>query len=164
MPNPIGPPTFDPCREAWHRGTARVPTSVTRDGASGALSVRRAELPEQAGSAGSATVSGAVLDAAPDAAIGAAPAGSPPVAVAGEDLPSARLARLAELAASALDLAGTDPTGPVLTGQALADIWAAVDASTAVNTKKAYSSDWARFTTWTTQRGFCPLPAVTDGP
>jgi hypothetical protein len=51
-----------------------------------------------------------------------------------------------------------------LTGQALADIWAAVDASTAVNTKKAYSSDWARFTTWTTQRGFCPLPAVTDGP
>ena len=71
---------------------------------------------------------------------------------------------MAELAASALDLAGTDPAGPVLTGQALADIWAAVDASTAVNTKKVYSSDWARFTTWTRQRGFCPLPAVTDGP
>ena len=52
------------------------------DGAAGALSVRRAELPGQAGSAGGTTVSGAVLDAAPDAAIGAAPAGSPPVAVA----------------------------------------------------------------------------------
>jgi site-specific recombinase XerD len=34
-----------------------------------------------------------------------------------------------------------------------------VDASTAANTKKAYRSDWARFTGWTAQRGFAPLPA-----
>ena len=49
--------------------------------------------------------------------------------------------------------------GPVLTEQALADIWAAVDASTASATKAAYRSDWDRFTTWTTERGFTPLPA-----
>ena len=47
----------------------------------------------------------------------------------------------------------------MLTEQALADIWAAVDASTASATKAAYRSDWARFTTWTTERGFAPLPA-----
>jgi hypothetical protein len=34
-----------------------------------------------------------------------------------------------------------------------------VDASTAANTKAAYRSDWAPFTTWTTERGFAPLPA-----
>ena len=27
------------------------------------------------------------------------------------------------------------------------------------NTKAAYRSDWARFTAWTTERGFAPLPA-----
>ena len=37
--------------------------------------------------------------------------------------------------------------------------WAAVDASTAANTKAAYRSDWARFTAWATERGFAPLPA-----
>ena len=37
--------------------------------------------------------------------------------------------------------------------------WAAVDASTAPATKAAYRSDWARFTAWTTERGFAPLPA-----
>ena len=58
------------------------------------------------------------------------------------------------------ELAGPgDPAGPVLTEQALADVLAAVDASTAANTKKAYRSDWARFTAWTTERGFAPLPA-----
>ncbi len=75
-------------------------------------------------------------------------------------LPSERLDRLAELAAAALELAR--PTGgaaPALSEQALADIWAAVDASTASATKAAYRSDWNRFTTWTTERGFAPLPA-----
>jgi integrase len=38
-------------------------------------------------------------------------------------------------------------------------VWAAVDASTAAATKTAYRSDWARFTAWTTARGFAPLPA-----
>jgi len=83
---------------------------------------------------------------------------APPAAAAPPGLPSQRLVRLAELAAAAVDRA--DPSGPVLlTGQALADVLAAVDASTTPNTKRAYASDWARFTDWTTQRGFCPLPA-----
>ena len=83
---------------------------------------------------------------------------APPAAAAPPGLPSQRLVRLAELAAAAVDRA--DPSGPVLlTGQALADVLAAVDASTAPNTKRAYASDWARFTGWTTQRGFAALPA-----
>ena len=74
-------------------------------------------------------------------------------------LPSERLDRMAELAATALTVAGpTGVEGPVLTEQALADIWAAVDASTATATKAAYRSDWARFTSWTTERGFAQLP------
>jgi integrase len=75
-------------------------------------------------------------------------------------LPSERLDKLAELAAAALELAV--PIGgaaPVLSEQALADVLAAVDASTATATKAAYRSDWARFTSWTSERGFAPLPA-----
>jgi len=58
------------------------------------------------------------------------------------DLPSTRLFRMAELAASALHEA--DPSraaGPPIPEQALADVLAAVDASTAANTKAAYRSD-----------------------
>ena len=77
-----------------------------------------------------------------------------------QDLPSERLDRLAELAAAALELAPpTDGAAPVLSERALADVWAAVDASTATATKTAYRSDWSRFTMWTTERGFAPLPA-----
>ena len=55
-------------------------------------------------------------------------------------LPSERLARLAELAATALERAET--ASPVLlSDQALKDVLVAVDASTAPNTKKAYRSD-----------------------
>jgi len=73
-------------------------------------------------------------------------------------LPSERLTRLAELAATALERAET--SSPVLlSDQAIADVLAAVDASTAPNTKAAYRSDWGRFTAWTTQRRFPPLPA-----
>jgi hypothetical protein len=74
-------------------------------------------------------------------------------------LPSERLTRLAELAASAVDGA-VDTGAVVLSDRALADVLAAVDASTAANTKAAYRSDWARFTAWTTERGFSPLPAL----
>ena len=82
----------------------------------------------------------------------------PPV----DDLPSARLNRLAERTAA--DLAGSAVNGrsaapQVLTEQALADVLAAVDASTAANTKKAYASDWARFTMWASERRFAVLPA-----
>ena len=41
----------------------------------------------------------------------------------------------------------------VLSEQALADVLAAVEASTAVNTKAAYRSDWARFTGWAGEQG-----------
>ena len=98
--------------------------------------------------------SDAVVDA--DTDLSAPPSAAPQAMPV---LPSERLARLAGLAATALEVAGTEPTGPVLSEQALADVLAAVDASTSVNTKKAYRSDWTRFTTWTTERGFAPLPA-----
>ena len=85
---------------------------------------------------------------------------SEPSTASHSELPSERLGRLAELAAAALELATpTEATAPVLAEQALADVWAAVDASTSRAAKAAYRSDWARFTTWTTERGFAPLPA-----
>ena len=58
-----------------------------------------------------------------------------------------------------------DPSGAagpqvlVLTEESLSGVWAAVDASTATATKTANRSDWARFTAWTTERGFAALPA-----
>ena len=70
-------------------------------------------------------------------------------------LPSERLVRLAELAAAAVDPEAVAVwVGPSVLGErALADVLAAVDASTAVNTKRAYRSDWARFTGWAAERG-----------
>ena len=90
------------------------------------------------------------VDALPD------PDPADPVA-ASPVLPSAQLARLAELAASG----GRDGrrTAGVLSEQALADVLAAVDASTAANTKTAYRSDWSRFTLWAGAGGFPSLPA-----
>ena len=86
-----------------------------------------------------------VLDPASDAVINA---DSEPVAepqAAHEDLPSTRLFRLAELAATSLQEADPSRTaGPQVPEQALADVLAAVDASTASATKAAYRSDWAR--------------------
>jgi hypothetical protein len=88
-------------------------------------------------------------------------AAAPQVPAAPQVLPSARLARLAELTAT--ELAGSanngGAAGPQVPEAALAGVWAAVDASTAANTKKAYVSDWARFTGWAAGRGFPALPA-----
>ncbi len=76
-----------------------------------------------------------------------------------EDLPSERLARLADRAAAALAL-----PGPVvdherqLPAEALARVLDAVEASTAAATKKAYRSDWDRFAGWAGRRRFPPLP------
>ncbi len=77
------------------------------------------------------------------------------------------MARLAE--ATAADLAKSVDNGgaaapqvpgpPALSERALADVLSVVDASTAVNTKAAYRSDWARFTAWAGERGFAVLPA-----
>jgi site-specific recombinase XerD len=78
------------------------------------------------------------------------------------ELPSTRLTRLAELTAADLTDAtdnGETAARQVLGEQALADVLAAVEASTAANTKKAYASDWARFTGWAGERGFAVLPA-----
>ena len=105
------------------------------------------------------TVHGAVPDAVVGAAIPSAPSSSAPQVPPA--LPSERLLRLAELTAARLtestDTGGS--AGPQVPEQALAEVLAAVDASTSVNTKKAYRSDWVRFTAWTTERGFAPLPA-----
>ena len=82
-----------------------------------------------------------------------------------QELPSARLTRLAELTAADLQRRdrqrGSCRTAGAAVEQALADVLAAVDASTAANTKAAYRSDWARFTGWAAERGFAPLPAPT---
>jgi len=43
--------------------------------------------------------------------------------------------------------------------EALERVWAAVQASTSVNTKAAYRSDWARFTGWASGEGYAVLPA-----
>ena len=88
---------------------------------------------------------------APPAAAPQVPA-TPRVPAVRQVLPSERLTRLAELAAAAADPAGAT-AAVLLSEQAMADVLAAVDASTAPNTKRAYASDWARFTDWTTQRG-----------
>lgn len=96
------------------------------------------------------------------------PAHKAVTAIDGPGLPSARLARLAELTGA--ELAGLHPPAksdapvePVADGAisdaAMATVLAAVDASTAPNTKAAYASDWSRFTTWCTERGFVPVPA-----
>jgi len=75
-------------------------------------------------------------------------------------LPSVRLARLAAATAAELDLAGVDvAAGARLSEQAVTDIRAAVDGSTAANTKAAYSSDWRRFTRWAGAGGHPLLPA-----
>jgi site-specific recombinase XerD len=78
------------------------------------------------------------------------------------ELPSTRLSRLAEFSAANLPDAtsnGGSAAPQVLSGQAMADVLAAVEASTAANTKKAYSSDWTRFTGWAGERGYAALPA-----
>ena len=78
--------------------------------------------------------------------------------------PRQDLADLASAARRALQ-SGLDPAGVGDAGAAglaageLARVWAAVDASTAANTKAAYRSDWARFTAWCTQGGHAVLPA-----
>ena len=43
--------------------------------------------------------------------------------------------------------------------EALERVWVAVAASTSVNTKAAYRSDWARFTGWASGEGYAVLPA-----
>ncbi len=88
-------------------------------------------------------------------------AAAPQVPASQVVLPSVRLARLAELTAAELGASTNGGAAPpqVLSEQALADVLAAVEASTAVNTKAAYRSDWARFTGWAADRGFPALPA-----
>jgi integrase len=52
-----------------------------------------------------------------------------------------------------------DAFTPDLSAGDLARVWAAVDASTSVNTKAAYRSDWARFERWAVDAGYAALPA-----
>ena len=53
----------------------------------------------------------------------------------------------------------TTGDGHSLPVEALDRVWAAVEASTSVNTKAAYRSDWARFTGWAAAAGHSVLPA-----
>ncbi|HZM68090.1 MAG TPA: tyrosine-type recombinase/integrase, partial [Nakamurella sp.] len=77
-----------------------------------------------------------------------------------EDLPSARLARLADRAAATLAVpAPAVDHEQQLPAEALARVLDAVEASTAAATKRAYRSDWERFAGWAGRRRFPPLPA-----
>lgn len=78
-------------------------------------------------------------------------------------LPSMQLSRLAELTAELAESVrsgGNAAPQVLLSEQALSDVRAAVDASTAANTKTAYASDWRRFTGWAGERGHLVLPAT----
>ena len=118
-------------------------------------------VPDADPGAVAAGVAAAGAHASPPAPAGLAPPTAALSSAVPRGLPSERLVRLAELAAAAVDPeAVAVSVGPSVLGErALADVLAAVDASTAVNTKKAYRSDWARFTGWAAERGFAPLPA-----
>jgi hypothetical protein len=118
-------------------------------------------VPDADPEAVAARVVDADAHASPPAPAALAPSHAAQSSAAPQVLPSERLVQLAELAAAALDPeAVAVSVGPSVLGErAMADVLAAVDASTAVNTKKAYRSDWARFTAWTSERGFVPLPA-----
>jgi len=124
-------------------------------GENGTADARSADGTEHSGPAGTALHGDAPADAsAPAPAPAAVDAAGPPT------LRSEQLRRLADTAAAALPL----PVQAVdheraLPPEALARVLDAVEASTAAATKRAYRSDWQRFTAWTTQRGFCPLPA-----
>ena len=102
----------------------------------------------------------AVAMAGPPAAPPGPDAPEPAPSAVREDLPSVRLARLADRAAVALAL----PVPAVdhereLPAEALGRVLDAVEASTAAATKKAYRSDWDRFAGWAGRRRFPPLPA-----
>ncbi len=56
------------------------------------------------------------------------------------------------------DLAEGNP-GHDLDADTVRRVWVAVEASTSVNTKAAYRSDWARFTGWAAGAGCVVLPA-----
>jgi len=56
------------------------------------------------------------------------------------------------------DLAEGNP-GHDLDADTVRRVWVAVEASTSVNTKAAYRSDWARFTGWAAGAGYVVLPA-----
>ncbi|HEY5117513.1 MAG TPA: hypothetical protein VIJ00_18465, partial [Nakamurella sp.] len=90
--------------------------------------------------------------APPSAALGAA---GPPT------LRSEQLRRLADTAAATLALPtpAVDHEQALLPAEALARVLAAVEASTAAATTKAYRSDWDRFAGWAGRRRFPPLPA-----
>ena len=85
---------------------------------------------------GRCTVTDTVHDVIPRADVDSGPAVTLPCAVR-QDLPSERLVRLAELTAARLTESANDggSAGPQVPEQALAEVLAAVDASTAMNTK-----------------------------
>jgi integrase len=99
-------------------------------------------------------------DAAP-AAADLAPADRPGAAPDAE-LPSARLARLARDAAAAVAWLPPAPEGTgidLLPPATLSELTRVVDASLAPASKRAYRTDWRRFTTWATDHGYPALPA-----
>jgi len=73
--------------------------------------------------------------------------------------PAAALTDLAVTARVALPPDSRTVDGHSLPVEALERVWAAVQASTSVNTKAAYRSDWARFEGWATGAGYAVLPA-----
>ena len=122
-------------------------------GESGTADARSVDGTEHGGPAGTALHGDAP-------AVASAPAPTAVEAAGPPTLRSEQLRRLADTAAAVLVL----PVPAVdheraLPPEALARVLDVIEASTAAATKRAYRSDWQRFTAWTTQRGFRPLPA-----
>jgi site-specific recombinase XerD len=61
----------------------------------------------------------------------------------------------------ALQIFGQSPTDAIRPVDA-ARTRAYIDAATAVNTRRAYRSDWTDFTVWCEQNGLMPLPATPE--
>jgi hypothetical protein len=85
------------------------------------------------------------------------------VAVSGSELPSARLARLAQDAVQ--DAAGALARRPAVGGIDLlppatrSELTRVVDASLAAASRRSYRADWQRFTDWAADHGYPSLPA-----
>ena len=113
-------------------------------------------VPDADPAAVAARVAAAGAHASPPAPAAPAPPTAALSSAAPQVLPSERLVRLAELAAAAVDPEAVAVwVGPSVLGErALADVLAAVDASTAVNTKREVPQG-----RWTSKAGSLVGPA-----
>ena len=132
-------------------GERIAPSGLAPIAAASVVEAARADKPP---ASSDTTVDTATVDTVSQTAFGA---------VVDSELPSARLARLARDAAaaalaqrpSAADDAGMDLLPP----EVVAELSRVVDASLAHASRRAYRTDWQRFTAWATDHRYPFLPA-----